>query len=86
MQARRKRNEGRKERLMQLREKVKSMPSLARSITQTLEKTLKELPKDSIKNTKKMLFELKDITLYIHDKPLIENLNLRIMQQEKSPL
>ena len=79
----RKRNEGRKERLMQLREKVKSMPSLARSITQTLEKTLKELPKDSIKNTKKMLFELKDITLYIHDKPLIENLNLRIMQQEK---
>ena len=83
VQARRKRNEGRKERLMQLREKVKSMPSLARSITQTLEKTLKELPKDSIKNTKKMLFELKDITLYIHDKPLIKNLNLRIMQQEK---
>lgn len=83
VQARRKRNEGRKERLMQLREKVKSMPSLARSITQTLEKTLNELPKDSIKNTKKMLFELRDVTLCIHDKKLIENLNLRIMQQEK---
>lgn len=83
VQARRKRNEGRKERLMLLREKVKSMPSLARNITQTLEKTLKELPKDSIKNTKKMLFELKDITLYIHDKLLVKNLDLRIMQQEK---
>ena len=83
VQARRKRNEGRKERLMELRQKVKSMPSLARSITQTLEKTLQELPKDSIKNTKKMLFELRDFTLYIHDKPLITNLNLRIMQQEK---
>ena len=83
VQARRKRNEGRKERLMELRQKVKSMPSLARSITQTLEKTLQELPKDSIKNTRKMLFELRDFTLYIHDKPLITNLNLRIMQQEK---
>ncbi len=83
VQARRKRNEGRKERLMELRQKVKSMPSLARNITQTLEKTLQELPKDSIKNTKKMLFELRDFTLYIHNKPLIKNLNLRIMQQEK---
>lgn len=83
VQARRKRNEGRKERLIELRKKVKSMPSLARNITQTLEKTLQELPKDSIKNTRKMLFELRDFTLYIHDKPLITNLNLRIMQQEK---
>lgn len=83
VQARRKRNEGRKERLMHLRQKVKSMPSLARNIAQTLEKTLQEMPKDSIKNTKKMLFELRDFTLYIHDKPLICNLNLRIMQQEK---
>lgn len=83
VQARRKRNEGRKERLLELRQKVKSMPSLARSITQTLEKTLQELPKDSIKNTRKMLFELRDFTIYIHDKPLICNLNLRIMQQEK---
>lgn len=83
VQARRKRNEGRKERLMELRQKVKSMPSLARNIAQTLEKTLQELPKDSIKNTRKMLFELQNVTIYIHDKPLICNLNLRIMQQEK---
>ncbi len=83
VQARRKRNEGRKERLLELRKKVKSMPSMARSISQTLEKTLQELPRQSIKNTKKMLFELNNFTLNIGDKILIKNLNIRIMQQER---
>ncbi|MWV61714.1 ATP-binding cassette domain-containing protein [Helicobacter saguini] len=81
--ARRKRNEGRKERLMQLREKVKKMPSLLRNVSQTLEKTMSEMPKDSIKNTKKMLFELENFSLNIGEKNLIKSLNIRILQGEK---
>lgn len=81
--ARRKRNEGRKERLMQLRQKVKKMPSMLRNVSQTLEKTMSEMPKDSIKNTKKMLFELENFSLNIGEKNLIKHLNIRILQGEK---
>ncbi|RDU67043.1 ABC transporter ATP-binding protein [Helicobacter didelphidarum] len=83
VQARRKRNEGRKARVLELKAKVKSIPSLVRNIHQTLEKTLHDLPKDSIKNTRKMLFEMNDFHLSIQNKKLITNLNIRIMQQEK---
>lgn len=83
IQARRKRNEGRKERLLALRAKVKSMPKLVKDMSQTLEKTLYDLPKITVKNTKKMIFELTNFSLYVNNKLLIHNLNIRIMQQER---
>ncbi|RDU73455.1 ABC transporter ATP-binding protein [Helicobacter aurati] len=83
VQARRKRNEGRKERLLALRAKVKSMPSSIRNITQTLERTFNNLAQEDPKNNKKILFELRDFTIRSNDTILINTLNLVISQGEK---
>ncbi|WP_253248060.1 ribosomal protection-like ABC-F family protein [Helicobacter sp. 13S00401-1] len=76
VKARLKRNEGRKQRVLELRDKVKKMPSLAKSMMLSLESNVSAPPK----NSKKMLFELDDVNLKVGEKTLISNLNIRITQ------
>jgi ATP-binding cassette subfamily F protein uup len=83
VRARLKRNEGRKERLMQLREEAKSNPSLIRKMSLELQR--EQLAKDKQEKTqskRKMLFELENIDLSFGNKVLIKNFNNRILQKD----
>ncbi len=83
--ARRKRNEGRKARLLEIRDKAKSNPSLIRKMSIELkrEKHNFQNDKENRLNKKKMLFEVENIKKSLGDKLLIENFSTRIIQQDK---
>ncbi len=83
MQARRKRNEGRKARVLELRTKAKNNPSIIRKMVLELQREQNNIPKNQPKNNKKMLFELENVGKKIEDKILIDSLNLRILQRDK---
>ncbi|RAX57511.1 ABC transporter ATP-binding protein [Helicobacter monodelphidis] len=83
VQARRKRNEGRKQRLLELREEAKKNPSLIRKMRLELEREQKHFNQSEGVNRQKMLFELECISLKINEKNLIKDLNLRILQKDR---
>ena len=83
VQARRKRNEGRKERLFALREKLKGMPTALRNISKTLESGLANTPNQAHKNQQKLLFNIQNLSLKLDGKPLIKGLNILISQGER---
>lgn len=83
MQARRKRNEGRKAKIMELRTKAKNNPSIIRKMALELQREQSALFQNRPKNSKKMLFELEDVSKRVEDKILIDSLNLRILQQDR---
>lgn len=82
-QARRKRNEGRKARVLELRTKAKNNPSIIRKMALELQREQNNIPQNQPKNNKKMLFELENVGKKIEDKILIDSLNLRILQRDK---
>lgn len=83
MQARRKRNEGRKQRVFELREKAKSNPSLIRKMQLELQREHKHFNQTQSLNRQKMLFETEGLSLSFGNKTLIQSLQLRILQQDR---
>jgi ATP-binding cassette subfamily F protein uup len=82
VRARLKRNEGRKERLMQLREEAKTNPAKIRKMSVELQREAKHFNRDKSINKQKMLFEVEDISLTLGSKELLKNFSTRILQKD----
>jgi len=83
VKARLKRNEGRKARLMELREKAKKNPSIIRKMHLELEREKKNFQQEKSVNRQKMLFELENISKTLGDKVLIKDFSYRILQRDR---
>ncbi|PAF54265.1 ABC transporter ATP-binding protein [Helicobacter sp. 13S00482-2] len=83
VQGRRKRNEGRKARVLEMRKNAKANPSIIKKMRLELQREQKHFNRDESKNAKKMLFECEKISKKIEEKVLISNLSLRILQKDK---
>ncbi len=82
VKARVKRNEGRKKRVLELREEAKKNPSIINKIKIQLEREKKHFNRDEGISKKKVLFELENVTKYAGDKLLIKDLSTRILQKD----
>ncbi len=82
VKARLKRNEGRKKRVMELREKVKQDRSEIRKIEMQLKRELLAKEEEKI-NKKKVMFEIENLTKSIGNKLLIKDFTTRILQKDK---
>jgi len=82
VKARLKRNEGRKERLMALREEAKTNPSKIKKMTLELEREAKHFNRDKSVNKQKMLFEVEHLGLKLGDKELLKDFSTRILQKD----
>ena len=82
VRARLKRNEGRKERLMTLREDAKNNPAKIRKMSVELQREVKHFNRDKSINKQKMLFEVEDLGLTLGDKELLKNFTTRILQKD----
>jgi len=82
VRARLKRNEGRKARLMQLRQDAKVNPAKIRKMSVELERESKHFNRDKSINKQKMLFEIEDLQISLGDKLLVDNFNARILQKD----
>jgi len=82
VRARLKRNEGRKERVMQMREKAKHDPSVINKMKIELEREQKSFNQSESKNRKKMLFDIEHIDKSLGNKLLIKNFSMRILQKD----
>jgi len=82
VRARLKRNEGRKARLMELRDAAKTNPAQIRKMKVELEREQKNFQRDKSINKQKMLFEVEELYYGIANKQLIKDFNIRIMQKD----
>lgn len=82
VKARLKRNEGRKQRVLQLREDAKNNPSKIRKMKLELEREAKHFNRNEGINRQKMLFEVENLGLKLGDKELIRNFSTRILQKD----
>jgi len=82
VRARLKRNEGRKERLMNLREDAKTNPAKIRKMSVELQREAKHFNRDKSINKQKMLFEVENIGLQLGEKELLKNFTTRILQKD----
>ncbi len=82
VKARVKRNEGRKKRVMELREQAKKNPSIINKIKIQLEREKKHFNREDGVSKKKVMFELENVTKYAGDKLLIKDLSTRILQKD----
>ena len=82
VRARLKRNEGRKERLMQLRDDAKTNPAKIRKMSVELQREAKHFNRDKSINRQKMLFEVEDLSLTLGNKELLKNFTTRILQKD----
>jgi len=82
VRARLKRNEGRKERLMTIREDAKNNPAKIRQMSLELQREAKNFNREKSINKQKMLFEVKDLSLTLGDKELLKNFTTRILQKD----
>ncbi len=82
VRARLKRNEGRKERLMQLREAAKTNPAKIRKMSVELQREAKHFNRDKSVNRQKMLFEVEDLALTLGSKELLHDFSTRILQKD----
>jgi len=82
VRARLKRNEGRKERLMQLREDAKTNPAKIRKMSVELQREAKHFNRDKSINRQKMLFEVENLGLQLGEKELLKNFTTRILQKD----
>lgn len=82
VRARLKRNEGRKERLMQLREDSKTNPAKIRKMSVELQREAKHFNRDKSINKQKMLFEVENLNLTLGDKELLKGFTTRILQKD----
>ncbi|MGB2553173.1 ribosomal protection-like ABC-F family protein [Campylobacter sp. MOP51] len=83
VKARLKRNEGRKERVMQMREEAKKNPGVIRRVRLELERASKNFNQTHSTNRKKMLFEIKNLSKNIGGKILFEKFDVRVLQGER---
>ncbi len=82
VRARLKRNEGRKERLMKLREEAKTNPAKIRKMSMELEREVKHFNRSKSINKQKMLFEIENLSLKLGDKELLHDFSTRILQKD----
>ena len=82
VRARLKRNEGRKERLMNLREEAKINPAKIRKMSVELQREAKHFNRDKSINRQKMLFEVEKLGLQLGEKELLKNFTTRILQKD----
>jgi len=82
VRARLKRNEGRKERLMQLREAAKTNPAKIRKMHVEIQREAKHFNRDKSVNKQKMLFEVENLGVTLGDKLLIKGFTTRILQKD----
>ncbi|MDD3344399.1 MAG: ABC-F family ATP-binding cassette domain-containing protein [Sulfurospirillaceae bacterium] len=82
VKARLKRNEGRKQRVMELRTQAKKNPSQVRKLKLELEREKHNFNGEKIINKQKMLFELHNIGKKLGDKLLIKDFSTRILQKD----
>jgi ABC transport system ATP-binding/permease protein len=82
VKARLKRNEGRKQRVLQLREDAKNNPSKIRKMKLELEREAKHFNRGEGVNRQKMLFEVENLGLTLGNKELIRNFSTRILQKD----
>ena len=82
VRARLKRNEGRKARLLDLRDTAKTNPAQIRKMRIELEREQKNFQRDKSVNKQKMLFEVENLSYSIGDKLLIKDFNLRVLQKD----
>ncbi|MCI4406106.1 MAG: ABC-F family ATP-binding cassette domain-containing protein [Sulfuricurvum sp.] len=82
VKARLKRNEGRKQRVLQLREDAKNNPSKIRKMKLELEREAKHFNRNEGINRQKMLFEVEKLGLKLGDKELIRDFSTRILQKD----
>ncbi len=82
VRARLKRNEGRKERLMNLREDSKTNPAKIRQMSLELQREDKHFNRDKSVNKQKMLFETKNLCLTLGNKELLKDFTARILQKD----
>jgi ATP-binding cassette subfamily F protein uup len=82
VRARLKRNEGRKARLMQLREDAKTNPAQIRKMKVELQREAKHFNRDKSINKQKMLFEIDNLNISLGDRELIKDFTTRILQKD----
>jgi len=83
VKARLKRNEGRKQRVFELRENAKKNPSLIHKMKLELEREQKNFNQDKSVNRQKMLFEMYDIHKKLGSKELITSFSGRVLQNDR---
>ena len=85
VKARLKRNQGRKDRVFELRDRAKKDPTLIRKMQLELEREKKSFNRDGEKGVskKKMLFDIENLYYSIAGKNLIEGFTTRILQRDK---
>ena len=83
VKARLKRNEGRKERVLAMREEAKKNPGVIRRVRLELERASKNFNQTQSVNRKKMLFEIKQLSKNIGGKQLFRDFNARVLQGER---
>ena len=84
VKARLKRNEGRKQRILEMREEAKKNPGLIRRVKLELERASKSFNGGGLnQNRKKMLFECKNLSKTIENKVLFSDFNARVLQGER---
>jgi len=83
VKARLKRNEGRKQRVFELRESSKKNPSLVKKLKLELEREKLNFNGEKIINKQKMLFEIYNIDKKLGEKVLIKNFSTRILQKDR---
>ncbi|WP_299027527.1 ribosomal protection-like ABC-F family protein [uncultured Campylobacter sp.] len=83
VKARLKRNEGRKERVLAMREEAKKNPGVIRRVRLELERASKNFNQTQSVNRKKMLFEIKQLSKNIGGKQLFSDFNARVLQGER---
>ncbi len=82
VRARLKRNEGRKARLMSLREDAKTNPAQIRKMKIELSREVKNFNRDKSINKQKMLFEMENLGITLGNKLLVKNFTTRILQKD----
>ena len=82
VKARLKRNEGRKQRVFELRNQSKKNPSLVNKLKLELEREKHNFNGEKSLNKQKMLFEMYNICKKLGDKNLIEDFTTRILQKD----
>ncbi len=84
VKARLTRDQGRKKRVLELREEAKKNPTLIRKMRIELEREKKHFNSTTKQiSKKKMLFEIEKLNYSIGDKKLIEDFSIRILQRDK---
>ncbi|MCR4941718.1 MAG: ABC-F family ATP-binding cassette domain-containing protein [Campylobacter sp.] len=83
VKARLKRNEGRKERVFAMREEAKKNPGVIRRVRLELERASKNFNQAHSINRKKMLFEVKKLSLKMGEKVLLNGFDARVLQGER---